>query len=279
MTTVISIPGYNFFGPGGYDTENFGGAIYDAPNTYIPGTWKNNQLSESSANDDMNTLNGYMGTYLPSPGERLVITGHSRGAQIIYKWLREMAPTSSYDPDDYLLVCAGCPERYLTGRSYIRTDDFPPTSPGPNEGGFGVGWGLPADVSGFRTLDITMQYDEWSDYPTDWTRTATADAIGNSYHTKYEDALPLGLDGWPVDWDDWTYWQGTGGQDTVTYMVSPQPSLVTPPAKSAMARLHGGKAAMARRRSTQALDAKNATRIDIETGYTNRVVPIVARVT
>lgn len=271
-THVIYVPGAF----GSYDQENFGGTMLQSPNVAVTRSWNNWTISDSAATTDMNNLFDLIVDQFIAGATFVIVVGHSRGAQVIYKLLRELLGdlVAQVDTDKLLLISAGNPERKGRGRAVLRPDDYPAAYPGPSGGGEGVGYGLPTGgIAPVKLLDISMQYDEWSDYPNDWDNTAASDAIGNSWHSKYEQAPELGLDGLPVDWNEWTYWE----EGTVTYMVAPAQSLVAAPEKSAIAKLHGGVPNRNRILKAQLLDQAHPDRIAIESAY-DRPYPILAKV-
>ena len=111
--------------------------------------------------------------------EDIIGYGHSAGGQIIYKWLREKAPTAgSYaDPDKVRFICTGNPERKYNGASVVSPDKFPAVYPGltahnggcptpiEHHGGYGIGYGLPAGGIDYLLTDFVRQYDGWGDAP------------------------------------------------------------------------------------------------------------------
>lgn len=212
--TVITIPGAFTLG---YNVNNFGGTLFAGPNVRVPGSWNNWVLTNAAAVGDMNALDALIGAHINATPNRLIVAGHSRGGQIIYKWLREKAPTSTYPTNKLLFISSGNPERKYGGRCFLRPDAYPPVYPG--SGGPGVGYGLPADLHGYQVLDIARQYDNWADYPNRWDNGAAMACINASdIHTAYSAAPELGLDGMPTDWADWTaYFES----ENVTYLTAP----------------------------------------------------------
>lgn len=152
------------------------------------------------------------------PGEKIIVAGHSRGAQIIGEGLREMKVETRLDRSRILLISSGNPERRYGGVVYMRPDLRKPAYPGT--GGPGVGYGLPLSGTtyGFIPLDIALQYDEWADFPNDPGNTMAKTAIGKgNLHSEYYKALPLGADGLPINIDDWGHFTIV----TTTYLTSP----------------------------------------------------------
>lgn len=197
-----------------------GGAIFDPPNNAIvDGSFKNFQLTNAAAEDDIALLDSLMHTHIGTvpPGEKLIVIGHSRGGSIIYKWMRQMQAASDLDVNKLLFISSGNPERKYNGALSVdpvgHSGNYPGTQP------YGNGYGLPEPASSIRypILDIARQYDQWADHPGDLSDTASHDAItNNGYHTDYSDAPPLGLDGYPADWNDFTV---VAVEGLVTYLV------------------------------------------------------------
>jgi hypothetical protein len=75
-----------------------------------------------------------------------VVYAHSMGAQVIAKWLREVAPTSDVDPARVMFYCTGNPERPSGRGGYY---PGPPNTPGS---------GYPADCQ-YRIIDIARKGD------------------------------------------------------------------------------------------------------------------------
>lgn len=234
MGIVITCPGAFT----SYNTGNFQGTLFSS-NTVVSQplageSWNNSSLSNSSAEEDVTDMDALISNYLPSvgAGERLIVAGHSRGGQIVYKWLRQKGPTSLFDPAKLLFISSGNPERFYNGASSVHYSGHGPTYPGTEP--YGNGYGIPFDTP-FRVLDISRQYDEYADHPhTDDStpqRTLTVDA---GVHSAYSACPELGADGFPTNWDEWTYWD-TGN---ITWLVSPffpHPSTPAQAAKSSLA--------------------------------------------
>lgn len=261
-----------------YDTDSFGGALFDSPNTRIASPtwgWQNWGISDSWAEIDMDNMYDLIADHIDDD-DGLIVAGHSRGAQIIYKLLRERLDdlTANIDPDRILFISSGNPERKYHGKSYLRPDEYPTVYPGPGSGGAGVGYGLPSGGIGeFRLYDIARQYDEWADYPDDWDVSAAIDAVDEAnVHSSYDGAAHLDADGEPLDWRDWAHWT----EGTVTYLISPATSPLSPAAKSFSARCHGGDFQRHRLEDTSLDDSKTEYRRGIEVAY-ERQVPVYAK--
>lgn len=274
MATVITVPGaFN-----SYNTGNFGGALFSSPNTVIdkpPGNdWRNWSISNSSSVDDVNDLDAMIKNAIVglAVGQYVIVAGHSRGGQQIYRWLRDKAPTTTVLPSQVLFISSGNPERKYGGKAYLRPDTSPAAYPGPSVGGPGVGYGVPDNMRGFRLLDIARQYDEWNDYPNNWENQPSLDAIGaGNIHSSYSIAKPLGANGYPTNWNDWIYWD----EGTITYMISPTvPSPVLVPApdpENFRAQIFKGKYSQTRARFYAYKEA--VARQPIEDGYF-RIKPV-----
>ena len=201
MAVVLLLPGAGI--PGStYGRDKFGGTMFEAPNTYVNIETYNWGINNTDATNGMNNV---YNSILSRQGQDIIVAGHSRGGQIIYKLFRERYNdmAANFDPAKLLFISSGNPERKWTGRSYCDPVGAPAVYPG---GDYHVGLGLPRSGSGiFRLLDIVRTYDEWADTPFD---RSNAEAMANlsrpaaSIHGNYQ--LPtLGLDGFPTNWDDW----------------------------------------------------------------------------
>lgn len=113
-----------------------------------------------------------------------VVLGHSMGAQVIYKWLRDEGPTSNLNPADITFYCTGCPERKYGGATRV------PLTPrflgAPVTAAYG-GNGFP-DITPFTVIDIARQYDWWADQPNESTPGPIHDrAVANCSFTIHLD--------------------------------------------------------------------------------------------
>lgn len=265
--TVITIPGFG----ASYNTSNFGGAPFGSPNVRIAspsGGW-NNWISDSSAVTDMNALYTLMLNNKTAQPDGLMVFGHSRGGQMIYKLFRQRKAdlVANFDPAKVLFVSSGNPERKYGGASVYDYAGHNPIYPGNQP--YLNGYGLP-DPSPFTVIDIARQYDEWADHPKDLTNTAAHNLTTSvDVHSAYAGAASLGEDGWPLDWLDWTWWQ----EGTVYYLVSPyfpHPSTPAQPAKTTLGRMYGP---LAKREDEQYGYADSLVRAANEAGF-RRVKPV-----
>ncbi|WP_099024945.1 PE-PPE domain-containing protein [Mycolicibacterium palauense] len=265
MATVITIPGAYVFG---YHTDNFGGKLFEAPNVRVPGAWNNFSISDSSATTDMNNLDALMRDHLSDTADPLIVAGHSRGGQIIYKWIRQKGPTSDIDPESVLFISSGNPERKYGGRAYMRPDVNGSTYPGPSGGGAGVGYGI-LESTPYTVLDINRQYDTWADYPNDWENPDALAQLSGDIHSTYSATPELGLDGYPVNRDEWSVYT----EGNVTYLTAV--TMLVNPADRPMpflARVFGGRCA--RNHNLQIGFDDQRIRTKVETAYV-RPAPVL----
>jgi len=138
----------------------------------------------------------------------VVVFGHSMGAQVASKWLREYGGHSDIDPARVTFLLCGNPERKYGGAL------FAPSAPRflggmmkaqPSYGGPGI-----PDDTRFTVLDYSRQYDWWSDYPTSVSPSRAA--IANASQAIHMDYWRVGLD----DPDVRSYTEGTR-----TYLLKP----------------------------------------------------------
>lgn len=273
-TTVITCPGAF----SSYDTNNFGGDLFASPNTWVEdplvGSWNNWTISNGAATTDMNDMYDLIIEH-QATSDWLVVAGHSRGAQIIYKLIREKMTdlNNNVDPETILFISSGNPERKYGGRSVINYAGATPVYPGTQP--YGNGYGLPDTASptgDFRLLDIARQYDEWADYPNDFGNTTAMDNLdtAGNIHSEYENAPHLGLDGFPVDWGQWARYD----EGNVSYLTSTTP-YTTKPRIPLLVRLFGGR--MLANYKAQIVYREAQTKAAVEVAYT-RPAPLVSGV-
>jgi hypothetical protein len=198
------------------------GTIFNAPNVVINDSAFQNGIggiNNTAATSDMNLLDSHIATEmgnLNATFTKVIVIGHSRGAQIIYKWLREKGAASSFDPNKLMFVGSGNPERKYNGASGVDPTGHPAVYPGTAP--WGNGLGIPSSIR-YTLLDLGRQYDQWCDHPGDLSNTASHDLImSGSIHTNYGQAPELGIDGWPTNWNDFTIEAVEGN---VTYAKAP----------------------------------------------------------
>lgn len=193
-------PGYNAMNPNHLRGELFRFPYVATKIPYVNWTF------ESFANGGKEKLDTYLHRYV---GTRILVVGHSMGAQVIYKWLREEAETSDISPFEVTFICTGNLERLYNG--FPGGGDYPG---GPD------GTGLPDGAHGYRVIDIARQYDFWADHPTDTDNEVamrnvdpegTNLGIGSPVHSDYSlvSANPGDVRNFAVT------------EDTITYVVSP----------------------------------------------------------
>lgn len=130
-----------------------------------------------NGNGGRDAINTILHTH--TPNSHVIIYGHSMGAQMIYKWLRDYGPTSDIDPATVTFVSTGNPERPRTGVSRVRPLQYPAMY-----GGVGFPAGTP-----YRVIDLARQYDFAADHPTATSNFPAMLNIGNLFtcpiHTDY----------------------------------------------------------------------------------------------
>lgn len=171
------------------------GGTLAAGNTCINVPWPHKKLipSNDSAHTGKVNLLAAIVAALPTSStlDPIKIAGQSGGGQVMMKTIREdrAAIIAAIAAAGKTAGCIewyifGCPEQKFTGTSYLYTAQDPPIYPGdPTKGGkvhdgscptpsgmhggYGVGYGLPATVSGIGQINvISLQYDGWSHAPT-----------------------------------------------------------------------------------------------------------------
>lgn len=123
-----------------------------------------------------------------TPGMKIVF-GHSMGAQVAAKWLRERGPTSDIPPSEVVFVLGGNPERKYGGALSVPTRPklwdmwrVEPTYGGP---------GIPDDTP-YTVIDYARQYDWWADGPT--VPTPSRSAQSNCSQAVHRDYFHVGID-------------------------------------------------------------------------------------
>lgn len=178
-------------------------------NTRVDIQYNNLWPSNTNALDGRDKLNTALTSGYPTP---YYIVGHSMGAQVVYKWLRELGPTSAVSTTTTTFICTGCPERKYGGAAVIQPSKYPAVYPG---GSGGVG--LPATMR-YTLIDIARQYDGWADYPNN-------DSIAAALTNAQKGQSTIHVDYGDVPWNS--------GIDYVEGLVTYRWSAPTYPAPSA----------------------------------------------
>lgn len=263
MTTIFTLAGA--FSVSGVDTT-FTSKWYkdNRAQAFSYGNWS---VADKSASDAVDSLDAKLRA---TSGKKVVI-GHSMGAQVIYKWLRENAAGSPIPIDDLEFISMGNPERKFNGASAIDPVKYPPVYPGTQvttttpaqyRGGWGVGSGLPANPR-YKVTDIAIQYDFWADYPNHPDNAvAIANVNKSNLHvTGYVNVPPFDNPNYPT-------WEDSG----VIYKLVPTfPAPLVDQVPSWWVRMVGGTA-VTNQQATVAADDRNR-RPEIEKGY-DRPVPV-----
>jgi pimeloyl-ACP methyl ester carboxylesterase len=111
-----------------------------------------------TAKKGMDALDSALHRY---PGPKVVF-GHSMGAQVACKWLRERGPTSDISPSEVTFLLCGNPERKFGGALMVQNK---PKYNGVKLVAAYGGPGIP-DATPYAVVDYARQYDFWADAPT-----------------------------------------------------------------------------------------------------------------
>lgn len=115
--------------------------------------------SLSNAEAGVEALDDFLHTAVKGTVKK-VVCGHSMGAQVIYKWIRDYGPSSDIDPADVGFISSGNMERKYGGIAHIEDGNILGL---PIIAGYG-GNGLP-DPCPWTVTDVARQYDPFADYP------------------------------------------------------------------------------------------------------------------
>jgi pimeloyl-ACP methyl ester carboxylesterase len=136
----------------------------------------------------------------------VIVFGHSMGAQIASKWLREYGGHSSIDPARVTFLLCGNPERKYGGALCVpSTPRYLGMKVQPSYGGPGI-----PDDTRYTVLDYSRQYDWWSDAATSVSPAKAA--VANMSQAIHCDYFRVGLN----DPDVRSYTEGTR-----TYLLKP----------------------------------------------------------
>lgn len=140
-----------------------------------------------------------------TPGP-VVVFGHSMGAQVASKWLRERGPSSDVDPARVRFLLCGNPERKYGGALCVAsTPKYLGLTVQPSYGGPGI-----PDDTPYTVIDYARQYDFWADAPT--VADPSKEAAKNGSQGIHCNYFKTGLD----DPDVLSYTEGTR-----TYLLKP----------------------------------------------------------
>ena len=149
---VAALPGA--FGLASWATGFLHGTVCAAPNSCDPiqyynvGDFLGGQIGMQSLDDGERKLQDWMHA---TPGRKIVM-GHSQGALVIYRWLRDHSFDGAAPPPSELsFISLASSERRDTGYAL-----FDPTGMYADRKQFGMG--LPADTP-YRVLDVCIKWD------------------------------------------------------------------------------------------------------------------------
>jgi hypothetical protein len=149
-------------------------------NTRVPISFNNwNPGSAAEAVIGMNNLDAAMRAQTGP----FKVYGHSFGARIAAKWLRELAPTSTVPTANVTLYLTGNMERKYNGAAMIPgTRYLGAPIPTPAYGGIGI-----PDNTRYTTIDLARQYDFFADQPNDQGNTNAVNNAnaGQGVHSNY----------------------------------------------------------------------------------------------
>lgn len=171
--TVLTLSGLNF---NLYNTmpRQFRGLFARPPYTMVQVKYPAN-IARNSIAKGVEMLDEALRT---TPGPKIVM-GHSQGAQVCSRWMREHAnDTTAPKPDELLFILTGNPLRSTGG--YII---------GRKEVGGTIGVATPTHTP-WRIIDVARRYDGWADWVQDeHNKLAVKNAnIGKqTLHKKYDE--------------------------------------------------------------------------------------------
>ena len=155
---------------------------------------------------------GLLDTALHRTDGPVIVFGHSMGAQVASKWLRERGPTSSIDPARVTFLLCGNPERKYGGALCVpSTPRYLGMKVQPSYGGPGI-----PDDTRYTVLDYSRQYDWWADAATSVSPAKAA--VANMSQAIHCDYFRVGLN----DADVRRYTEGNR-----TYLLKPTPLSAT----------------------------------------------------
>ena len=164
---------------------------------FNPGSFLGGDLGLQSLNDGEQKLDAWIRN---TPGKKIAM-GHSLGASVIYKWLRDHSndPTAP-PPSELSFITMGTPEHRGTGLVYSD-----PT--GMYNYRKDLGYGIPADTP-YKVVDVCRQWDGWCYWIPGDDRSKKGQ---NSLHLQYDS----------IDLDDPANQVDVEGN--ITYVLVPTP--------------------------------------------------------
>lgn len=151
---VAALPGA--FGLATWATGFLQGTVCAAPNVCDPiqyynvGDFLGGEIGMQSLNDGEQKLQDWMSR---TPGKKIAM-GHSQGALVIYKWLRDHSSDPSAPPPSELsFISLASSERKGTGYAL-----YDPTGMYAARKQYGMG--LPANT-GYQVTDVCIKWDGW----------------------------------------------------------------------------------------------------------------------
>lgn len=131
-------------------------------------------IGQASLDDGVTKLDQWIRT---TPGAKIVF-GHSLGASVIYRWLRQHSfDPSAPPPSELRFITTGAPERRGTG--YVWTDPE-----GKNQYRASEGFGIPANTP-YRVVDVCRKWDGFCFFIPGDQR--SLDGQMSKRHTDYSD--------------------------------------------------------------------------------------------
>jgi PE-PPE domain len=175
MATVLTLAGS--FAPGpGYMQYAMSGEVTEN-NDVVDVLYNNIGLFELNVQDGVTQLNAAINA---TPGKKIVF-GHSLGAVVAYRWIKDIGPTWPGNPADLEFVVLGNPANKYTG--YLATATLPSEW---IDGDIDLAENtIPVDTP-YKVIDFVKQYDGWADFPNNTESPNYAIALTNT-------ALELGF--------------------------------------------------------------------------------------
>lgn len=173
MTTIYTLAGLGT----NYDLRNFGGTPFKGK-TIKKIAYNNSHLallSKPLALREAEKAVELIDDALHTPGYK-EFWGHSKGGEMLEKWLRDKGPTSRVDPSSVKFYISGSPENLMGGVCHFETKKHPAAY-----GGLSIPENTPYSVT-----YIIRQYDYYADYPRDTRNELAIDNLrSGDIHSEY----------------------------------------------------------------------------------------------